>query len=56
MLTTVYHILWQNELQAVFVMFSTVFTVLKQENIVCTEVGKNINTGVFILRTVDLTV
>ena len=28
----------------------------KQENIVCTQVEKDINTGVFILRTVDLTV
>ena len=31
-------------------------TVHKQENIVCTQVEKDINTGVFILRTVDLTV
>ena len=31
-------------------------TVHKQENIVCTQVEKYINTGVFILRTVDLTV
>ena len=31
-------------------------TVHKQENIVCTQVEKDFNTGVFILRTVDLTV
>ena len=31
-------------------------TVHKQENIVLTQVEKDINTGVFILRTVDLTV
>ena len=31
-------------------------TVHKQENIVCTQVEKDINTSVFILRTVDLTV
>ena len=31
-------------------------TVHKQENIVCTQVEIDINTGVFILRTVDLTV
>ena len=31
-------------------------TVHKQENIVCTQVEKDINTDVFIPRTVDLTV
>ena len=31
-------------------------TVLKQENIVCSQVEKDINTGVFILRTVDFNI
>ena len=80
MLTTVFHILWQNESQAVFVMIGYVFhstdvsatrkvrngctvmseiavqSINRKIYIVCTQVEKDINTGVFILRTVDLTV
>ena len=78
MLTTFYHIFWQNESRAMFVRIGYVFqsttvsashrvrngcshvrnssTVHKQENVMWTQVEKDINMGVFILRTFDLTV